>query len=338
MFINIGLHPNTDFAGGGALPAPTLATVVNSGFGVALAFTRHAGVALALTGTGFQTGAAVAIIVSGVPQACTSVVVVSSTSITCLTPTISADGLYDMKVTNPDTQSATLSASMRFIQAAAVYQESLGVTLASGKVASILDQSGNGITVSQASAPAQPVVGAAALNGHDVIDYGGGTSFGGGLTNSSNDLFSTGAPFWTFYVGNSGNAIGCVCGYKQGTTDVSPHMAGGSTPIIYIDASGGQLALSGITTEFSSFFYAHWNLPDRVGADAQFFVGGVQKTITVNHALATESGTPGFATGTDPVQGQGLNNKQALWVTFAKTLSTAERQACDNLAHVRYGL
>ncbi len=62
------------------------------------------GATLTITGTGFLTGAGVKIGASD----CTSVNVVSTTSITCVAPTGTA-GYADVKVTNIDTQNATLS-------------------------------------------------------------------------------------------------------------------------------------------------------------------------------------------------------------------------------------
>ncbi|MBI2605013.1 MAG: IPT/TIG domain-containing protein [Deltaproteobacteria bacterium] len=61
------------------------------------------GTNLTITGSGFISGAAVT--VGGVP--CASVNVVSSTSITCVTPSMSA-GSYDLTITNPDAQFVTL--------------------------------------------------------------------------------------------------------------------------------------------------------------------------------------------------------------------------------------
>jgi hypothetical protein len=67
------------------------------------------GKAITLHGTGFQAGAIVTI--GG--KACTNVVVVSSTLLTCNDPS-NAAGSYDLVVTNPDTQSATLTQSFTY--------------------------------------------------------------------------------------------------------------------------------------------------------------------------------------------------------------------------------
>ena len=68
------------------------------------------GTSVTITGTNFLTGATVS--VGG--ASCTSVVVVSSTSITCTTPAGTA-GAQNIVVTNTDTQSATLSGGFTYI-------------------------------------------------------------------------------------------------------------------------------------------------------------------------------------------------------------------------------
>ncbi|MBN1417467.1 MAG: IPT/TIG domain-containing protein, partial [Planctomycetes bacterium] len=68
------------------------------------------GTTVAIAGAGFQTGATVTF---GGTSA-TSVVVVSSTQITCTTPVHGA-GVVDVTVTNPDLQSATLPSAFEFI-------------------------------------------------------------------------------------------------------------------------------------------------------------------------------------------------------------------------------
>lgn len=68
------------------------------------------GTAVTITGTGFVTGATVTF--GGQPA--TSVVVVSGTSITCVTPAHVA-GAVDIVVTNPDTQLGTLAAGFTYV-------------------------------------------------------------------------------------------------------------------------------------------------------------------------------------------------------------------------------
>ena len=68
-----------------------------------------AGTTLTITGTGFMTGATIT--VGG--TACTVPTVVSSTSMTCVAPTSTA-GLKALVVTNPDTQTGTLSNSYTY--------------------------------------------------------------------------------------------------------------------------------------------------------------------------------------------------------------------------------
>lgn len=79
-------------------PAPTI-TSINPSSG-----TTAGGTSVTVHGTGFLSGAVLTI--GG--QTCTNVAVVSSTELTCTTPAGSA-GPADVTVTNPDTQSATLT-------------------------------------------------------------------------------------------------------------------------------------------------------------------------------------------------------------------------------------
>ncbi len=83
--------------------APTLSNVAPIGGALI------GGTAITLTGTGFLTGANVTI--GG--NTCGSIVVVSGTSITCVTPAHAA-GAVDVTVTNTDAQAATLPASFTY--------------------------------------------------------------------------------------------------------------------------------------------------------------------------------------------------------------------------------
>jgi hypothetical protein len=104
---------------------------------------------ITIAGTGFQSGATVTI--GGV--ACTSVVVVDPTEITCDTPAGSA-GAEDVVVTNPDMQFDTLAGGFTYEVDAfspaddtslrAWYDMGLGATVVSGNVTALADQSGTG--------------------------------------------------------------------------------------------------------------------------------------------------------------------------------------------------
>lgn len=69
------------------------------------------GAALTITGARFVSGATVTI--GGV--ACTSVVIVDSTQITCNSPVNQLEGIYDLVVTNPNGESATLALAFTYI-------------------------------------------------------------------------------------------------------------------------------------------------------------------------------------------------------------------------------
>ncbi len=90
-------------------PAPTV-TVVTPNFG-----TKAGGTAITITGTNFAINRLPTVTIGDV--ACTSVVVVSATSITAVTPAhvvYGASLMADVKVTNPDTQSGTLAAGFTY--------------------------------------------------------------------------------------------------------------------------------------------------------------------------------------------------------------------------------
>ncbi len=91
------------------------------------------GYTIAITGTGFVTGATVRVRSGGMSYLCTSVTVVSSTSITCVTPAASA-GYYDLVVTNADTQVGTLTNGFRYRTAPTISSiSSSGGPLAGGQ-------------------------------------------------------------------------------------------------------------------------------------------------------------------------------------------------------------
>ncbi len=89
----------------GPAPAPTLLSISPTSGPVA------GGQTVTLTGTGFQTGATV----SFGGTAATSVTVLSAASITCVTPAAGTPGAVNVTVTNPDTQSATLTNGYTYV-------------------------------------------------------------------------------------------------------------------------------------------------------------------------------------------------------------------------------
>ncbi len=114
------------------LPAPTYSNVSPSSGSTA------GGTAITITGTGFQSGAAVT--VGG--NSATSVTVVSSTSITCTTAAHSA-GATDIVVTNLDGKSVTGSSAFTFSAASApsIVQYKTGTASGSGNLNIQLDSS-----------------------------------------------------------------------------------------------------------------------------------------------------------------------------------------------------
>ncbi|MCI0342026.1 MAG: IPT/TIG domain-containing protein [Planctomycetales bacterium] len=89
----------------GAAPAPTLASVSPASGPTA------GGQLVTLSGTGFQTGASVTF--GG--TAATSVTVLSAGTLTCVTPATGTPGAVSVTITNPDTQSATLTGGYTYV-------------------------------------------------------------------------------------------------------------------------------------------------------------------------------------------------------------------------------
>lgn len=90
------------------LPAPTVSTIApTSG-------TKNGGTPVTITGTGFKVGSIPLVSIGG--ALCSNVVVVSTTSITALTPAHAAYPTYlaDLIVTNADGQQATLADAFTF--------------------------------------------------------------------------------------------------------------------------------------------------------------------------------------------------------------------------------
>ncbi len=84
-------------------PFPTLTSVSPTNGKLA------GGTSITLTGTGFRTGMSVTVGAS----ACTSVNVISATSMTCLTPA-NTTGVYSISTTDPDNQSGTLATAYTY--------------------------------------------------------------------------------------------------------------------------------------------------------------------------------------------------------------------------------
>lgn len=175
--------------GGAAAPAPTVASISPS-----FAFRTIAGFPVVITGSGF-TGATGAKI-NGL--ACGSFSVVNDTMILCTTPTLAAEGVYDVSVTNA-TGTGTLASSYTAIgNSAAWFRADLGVTAPSSQVTDLADQSGNGKHTTSAPGT-RPTLTASWHNGKPAI-HGDGTQFLDGI---SNILASPGGTYTVFFIGEN---------------------------------------------------------------------------------------------------------------------------------------
>jgi len=90
---------------------PTISSLSTAQTGAARGST-FGGYTLTVTGTNFAQGATVLVGATS----CGSVVVVSTTTITCIIPTAAAAGAVDVVVTNPDTQSATSAGGFTYVK------------------------------------------------------------------------------------------------------------------------------------------------------------------------------------------------------------------------------
>ncbi len=151
-------------------PAPT-ATLISPDIGDP----AGGGLTRTVTGTGFNAG------VSGVTAggtACTSVVVVNDTTLTCIMPAHAA-GLVDIVVTGPG-GSGTLTNGYEFFAPSATNQtlrlkSTAGVTESSGAVSQWNDQSGAGRNFTQSTEANKPTYSATSFNGRPGITFDGST-------------------------------------------------------------------------------------------------------------------------------------------------------------------
>lgn len=116
------------------VPAPTISAVIPALGPIT------GGISVTLTGTGFLAGAGVKI--GGVT--CTSVIVMSSTMLSCINPANAIAGPYSVVITNTDTQSATKANGFTYIPPPIV----TSVSPTSGQLAGggLLTMTGSGFT------------------------------------------------------------------------------------------------------------------------------------------------------------------------------------------------
>ena len=310
--------------GGGALP-PSVSSIYP-----ALGLRRGSGLSMTITGGNFNAGASVTI--GGI--AATGVTVVNSTTITCSTPTLGSDGAFDVVVTNTNSQSGTLAGGYYVIQSALWFKQSQGVTLdGSSKVQSQNDLSGNGFTVSQATAGSRPVVGTAYRNGKDAINFAGGTF----LQNTTSNPIAAGSACTLLYAGNGGGRFGAPLSLRLTPNYLAftLYQAGTNQMYAISDGNGGLVKSDFPDAQSTADFYAIWDVPDRVGADIAFYANGVARTMTVVAALGTENGTTGFQVATDGAS-QTLSNEQLELVLINRQLTPAERTLWNNYCRTEY--
>ncbi|MEK7690657.1 MAG: IPT/TIG domain-containing protein, partial [Bdellovibrionota bacterium] len=92
-------------------PAPTITAITPAYVGIA------AQKAIAISGTGFLTGASAVI---GTQECTSPTLSTDKTSLTCTTPAISTSGVLDVKITNPDGQTVTKSSGVTVFNALAL--------------------------------------------------------------------------------------------------------------------------------------------------------------------------------------------------------------------------
>jgi len=173
--MGIRLAPVGVSGGGGAPAAPTVTSI--SPF---VGFRLGSGLSVTITGTNF-TGAT-GVTIGGV--ACTSVVIVNATTITCVTGTIGSEGQKDVVVTGPG-GSGTLTNGYRALQSKAWFATRMGGITGSAPVTAVSDHSGNGWTISNGSTGPAKVT--ADLNGYDTLSF----------TDTSSNYLDTAGDFGT---------------------------------------------------------------------------------------------------------------------------------------------
>lgn len=312
-----------------ALPAPAVTSIYPP-----VGLRRGSGVAVTITGINFRTGAQVSI--GGI--AASSVVVMSSTSITAVTPTFSGDSIADVTVRNADGQSATLAQSYMVRQAFGWWKQSRGVTFATAPVITTWgDQSGNGNDGTDPGATHRPQVTAGYRNGKDAINFSGGSAPGNFLLQASSAVAS-GAAYTLLYVGSGGNQSGAF--YTIRTTAPASsvllfHVAANSQ-YIYTDGVGGLVLVAVPDALINSDFYMQVSVPDRNGADIVPRFNGVNRSVTVSSAIIAESGTNGGWIGNDTAVAQCLGATVLEMAVIPGSLSNAEQTIWESYVKSEY--
>jgi hypothetical protein len=182
---------------------------------------RLGGQAVTITGTGFLTGATVAI--GGVSA--TGVTVNSSTNITCTTGTVGGEGLCNVVVTNPSAGSGTLPSGYLALAGYMRYRGLVGDYVldnagAGTHVGTLTDLTGNGRDLVSSGTNAGPTLAAASINGKQTLLYA-----------PNQQLFKTS------FAGPATAAEGFVV-KKNGAGDGFLWTSGGSGSDIYLPQNG----------------------------------------------------------------------------------------------------
>ncbi len=134
--------------------------------------TAAGGATVAVSGTGFQSGAVVTLGTT----ACTTTSFVNSTSLNCVVPANATIGTVNVTVTNPDSQSVVGTAAFSYVGTPGIwFKANLGVTQVGGFVSDWIDESGNALHASQSVGAAQPayVSSVAGFASRPVIRFSG---------------------------------------------------------------------------------------------------------------------------------------------------------------------
>lgn len=310
-----------------------VATPVASSVYPAVGWRLSSGLPLTITGSQFTAGSTVK--VGG--ASATSVVVVNSTTITCNSPSISVDGsANDVVVTNSVGGSGTISGGYRAVSSAFWMKQGLGASLdGSSKVQTLTDQSGLGNTVAQATPASRPALAAAYRNGKTAFDFTGGTS----LNNTATSLVSAGGAYTLLYCGNGGGSAGTLFTLRGSSVALRNFLfqrAGGQW-YVFGDSLGGLVHATVPDANMTADHYSSYHAPDRVGADMSYFNAGTLRALTVDTALATESGSTGFILELSET-GSALSSKLLELVFIPRAITTAERQAWEAYCRTEYSL
>jgi hypothetical protein len=291
----------------------------------AVGFRLASGMSVTITGTSFVTGASVSI--GGV--SCSSVTVVNSTTITCLTGAFGTSGTKDVSVTNPSSLPGTLTSAYKVIPSILWLRADMGISLdGSSNVQGWTDQSDNGYVLGQATSGSRPPVSAAAIGGKPALNFASSKW----LTNTTNNLVTPNSAWSVMCVAKNGN--GAMLTHRNSTPYAASLFFGLSgTFYVYGDGAlvSSNITVADATSETQSATNAFKSSHVYKGGsnNPDIFLNTTQRSITSSGTFqGTESGSTGFSVAAAN-GGQFWGGLIGEIVAISGAISTTDRQLIE---------